>query len=109
MKKIRCDTGSWEGSEKCSCVKAFARNLLFRLKQRGKCSRWINLCVLTHLHPVVTTWPVFCNSGSCPGREAVWPEKCTLAAELTDDVLSLELGGHGLLLITGVLSAAGTF
>lgn len=76
---------------------------------RKKCSPWINCCVLMHLHPVVTTCPVFCSSGSCPGRETVWPEKCVLAAELTDDVLSLELGGHGLLLITSMLSAAGTF
>lgn len=81
----------------------------FIWRNEEDCSLWINCCVLTHLHAVVATCPVFCSSGSCPGRETVWPEKCTLAAELTDDVLSLELGGHGLLLITGILSAAGTF
>lgn len=53
--------------------------------------------------------PHICSSCSCPGRESVWPESCALAAELTDDVLSLEPGHHGLLLITSVLSAAGTF
>lgn len=83
---------SWKGSEKCVCRQAFAKNGLFRLRERGKLQP-LDKVVFLCLH--IPVWlsqfaPRFAALLLVLGG-AVQPQQWILPVELTADVSSPEL------------------